>query len=712
MSDFGRMFQEILGALREPVDALFDPSRRVYGPFLLGAVLLAAVALTARGMALRNVARELFSPRVWLHRSALADYRLIFARALLRAMTYGAWGVSMLGVAAFVMRALRLHAGVSSLHVAPLVVGAVYTLAAFVADDWSRYFTHRLMHRVPVLWEFHKVHHAAEVLTPLTLYRTHPVEALLNGATNALAVGVVTGVCAWAFGPSLHAWQLFGVDAIGFVWSLAGANLRHSHVWISYGPRVEGWLLSPAQHQIHHSRDARHFDRNFGTVLALWDRLAGSLYVTRAPETLAFGLPESERAPGHTVRSMLLDPFIAVARRIFTTETPAPSPSPRARAIPAMRVALASASLMTAGCTNDQFDRVALLQSFGRCTTQTYGEFQTAADALVTATGAYADTPNDANRAAARAAWERAIDIWQRAEMLRFGPTAAFDVLGGRGMREQIYAWPDVSRCLIDQQIVSRAYENGGVANLSTNARGLAAIEYLLFSTSTDNGCPATEAINAMGTWAALSADEVTRRKAAYARAAAQDVAARARALTAAWEPNGFLQQLTTAGRGSTLFVTQQSALSAVAEGPFHLDTDTKDLRLAAPAGVRNCTMMTCPDAMESQWADRGKRHLRNNIAGARLILEGCAAGGGLGFDDLLESAGAGSLATEMRNDLNAADAAINAIPGESLRQALANDRAAVVRAHDAVKALTDFLKMEFSATLQISSQRVEGDHD
>jgi hypothetical protein len=54
------MFQEILGALREPVDALFDPSRRVYGPFLLGAVFLAALALVARGVAFRNVARELF----------------------------------------------------------------------------------------------------------------------------------------------------------------------------------------------------------------------------------------------------------------------------------------------------------------------------------------------------------------------------------------------------------------------------------------------------------------------------------------------------------------------------------------------------------------------------------------------------------------------------------------------------------------------------
>ncbi len=78
-------------------------------------------------------------------------------------------------------------------------------------------------------------HHSAEVLTPLSLYRTHPVEALLNGARSALSVGLVTGLFAWSFGPALRAWEILGVDAIGFVWTLFGANLRHSHVWLSYG---------------------------------------------------------------------------------------------------------------------------------------------------------------------------------------------------------------------------------------------------------------------------------------------------------------------------------------------------------------------------------------------------------------------------------------------------------------------------------------------
>ena len=78
----------------------------------------------------------------------------------------------------------------------------------------------------------------------------------------------------------------------------------------------------------------------------------------------------------------------------------------------------------------------------------------------------------------------------------------------------------------------------------------------------------------------------------------------------------------------------------------------------------------------------------------------------------MLVAAGAASLATEMGADLDAIDAAINALPGDSLSRALVTDRAAVLRVHDAVKALTDFLKNEFTVTLQVSSQRVAGDND
>lgn len=387
----------------------------------------------------------------------------------------------------------------------------------------------------------------------------------------------------------------------------------------------------------------------------------------------------------------------------------APLP-PFRRAARALPVALA---LLAASCTDaaPRLDRAELLRSFGRCTVERYSAFETAAGGLATAAAAWAEAPDDARRAAARTAWERAIDAWEPADILHYGPTAAFDLPGGRNLRAGIYAWPDVNRCLIEQQLVSRAYERPDFGELATSTRGLAAVEYLLFYAGDDTACAATDAAHTAA-WAALTPDERTRRKAAYARAAAADVATRARSLVAAWQPAGFADQLATAGRGSTLFATQQVAISAVAEGLFALDTDVKDARLAVPLGLRGCATGTCPQALESPYAGRGRAHLRHTLAGARMLLQGCAAGGNLGYDDLLASAGAPSLASSLLGDLAAAEAAVDALPDAPLADTLARDPAALRRVHDAVKALTDALKMEFTMTLQIRSARVEGDND
>lgn len=692
-------FEEVARVLAEPVSSLLDPTKRVFAPYLASAAVIALVVSTARGLTLRASLAELFSRRVWLHPSSLADLRLIAARAALRVFTAGLRGVSVLAVAALLAGWLRAHAGDSPLRASPFVVAGIYTVLAFIADDLARFAAHWLSHRVPALWAFHRVHHAAEVLTPFTLYRTHPVDAALNQSASALAVGAVTGVLAWSFGPALQTWQLFGVEAIGAIWSLAGANLRHSEVWVSFGPRVERWILSPAQHQVHHSRAARHRDQNFGTALALWDRLLGSLYTTTPqPEALSFGLPIGEAPLPHTVRSMLLSPFASLFNSLRA---------------PAARVALAAASLLSVSCSSDaSADRVSLLQSMARCTMSAQDQLITASADLATATQTLASAPGDASRAAARAAWERAMDAWQRLEMHTYGPAAGTNRSGGQGLRPTLYAWPDFSRCLIEQRIVSRGYEGASFAMLPGSAKGLAAIEYLLFEEGADNACPATEDINAMGTWSALGRDELQRRRAAYASAAAADLVSRARALRAAWGPNGFETQLITAGRGSTVFSTQQLAFSAVADGVLHLDSDTKDLRLGRPLGIVNCTTGTCPEAVESPFAARGLANVRNNLAGARLLLLGCAAGDNQGFDDRLEATGSGALAVRLRALLDGADAALNALPGNDLRAALSSNPAGVRRAYDAVKALTDFLKMEFSVALQIASARVEGDND
>ena len=158
------------------------------------------------------------------------------------------------------------------------------TLLITLVIDFSFFAAHVLQHRVPVLWCFHKVHHSAPVMTPFTAYRSHPVDDLTEGAIVSVLLGVFDGVLLLLLDPTISLVTIAGTNAV-FLIGLAGfANLRHSHVWISWGHRLEHVLCSPAQHQIHHSTDPRHHDRNFGGLLSLWDWLFGTLITARTRE--------------------------------------------------------------------------------------------------------------------------------------------------------------------------------------------------------------------------------------------------------------------------------------------------------------------------------------------------------------------------------------------------------------------------------------------
>ena len=149
----------------------------------------------------------------------------------------------------------------------------MFTFVLFICDDFSRFLLHYLLHKVPFLWAFHKVHHSAKVLTPITIYRSHPVETFLYGARSALTQGVAVGLCYYFLGSTLSIFDILGANIFVFLFNVMGSNLRHSHIWFSWGTSLEKWFISPAQHQIHHSDKRIHIDCNFGSV---WQILCAS----------------------------------------------------------------------------------------------------------------------------------------------------------------------------------------------------------------------------------------------------------------------------------------------------------------------------------------------------------------------------------------------------------------------------------------------------
>ena len=296
------------------------PSARIFYAYLATAFVFAIVTYIYFSTREENARPEgisrgmmgyLFDPRVWLHKSARQDYVFFFFNGVIY---YGV--VAQLLVSghvfyeAFVAAFENLFGVRDSAVFAPSALTvAAYTLSVALAIDLAVWVTHYLQHKVALLWQFHQVHHSAEVLTPATVYRMHPIDLLFTGL-----VGVGLGALAFAGFSYLtaadpHDVRVMNVNVVVFAFYLLGYNLRHSHIWVSYPPWVSYIFISPAQHQTHHSIDAKHYDKNFGLIFAFWDWLFGTLYVPKGYEKLEFGISREEPNPFNSITEIYLKPF-------------------------------------------------------------------------------------------------------------------------------------------------------------------------------------------------------------------------------------------------------------------------------------------------------------------------------------------------------------------------------------------------------------------
>ena len=311
---------------------------RYWWPYLLGALVIACAVYLAerrRGEgARRTLIAYLFPRRIWTSASIRVDFKLFLANLL-----FGVTRVSMLTAwTAVLIMALGVAAppapSAPLSWQATLFIGVVLALAF----DFSEWLAHSAAHRFPLLWAFHRVHHSAEVMTPFTASRLHPVEIILEQMFAAIVVApVLIGV--WLVFGQVDLWLVFGANAVYVASQLTFTHLRHSHVWLNF-PRPLCWIFSsPAQHQIHHSRHPRHWDRNFGELFAFWDLMFGTLYQPAGRERLVLGLaPEDDvhrPRPHQTLVDALVEPFVYLMRRRrarttpqSTLETPAPTPLP------------------------------------------------------------------------------------------------------------------------------------------------------------------------------------------------------------------------------------------------------------------------------------------------------------------------------------------------------------------------------------------------
>jgi sterol desaturase/sphingolipid hydroxylase (fatty acid hydroxylase superfamily) len=298
----------------------------------VGAVLLtpfAALAFFAlrrvgqlRSFRYRRVFLAILSRRYLGHRSHVLDVILMTANMGLFALICGQAVISMTAVSAAVHFGLTAAFGDVAPTVWPLLlVGAIWTLALFLAYEFAYWVDHYLSHHIPFLWEFHKVHHTAEVLSPLTNFRVHPVDSLVFVNIVMVTNGLMAGLLHYGFGAGPVTFEFFNLTTLVALAVSVFAQLQHTHIWL---PITGFWgrlVLSPAHHQIHHSVDVAHHNRNFGNLIAVFDWAWGTLHVpSKQRQKLVFGLSERQNAK-HDLTEGLLQPFVDAAKHLVPVQT-------------------------------------------------------------------------------------------------------------------------------------------------------------------------------------------------------------------------------------------------------------------------------------------------------------------------------------------------------------------------------------------------------
>ncbi|MDP7592485.1 MAG: sterol desaturase family protein [Litorilituus sp.] len=314
------MFDFLSLNVNELTQYLFDANKRIYFVYLASALLLAIPVYRQKNTqyTLSGLLKFALPKEIYTHKSACHDYALLVINKLIKSALFPAVVITMAPIAIAVSSGLEWVFGyIEPIVLSSITIVTIFTVFLFVADDFTRFYLHYLLHKIPFLWEFHKVHHSALVLTPFTIYRSHPVESLIYAFRMAITQGFVVGVCYYFLGPTLKMYDILGANAFVFLFNFFGSNLRHSHIWLSWGDKIESWLISPAQHQIHHSDNPEHYDANFGAALALWDRLYSCHIKASQVKNISFGI-SGEHQGHHSLRQIYLEPFKKAGQRLFT----------------------------------------------------------------------------------------------------------------------------------------------------------------------------------------------------------------------------------------------------------------------------------------------------------------------------------------------------------------------------------------------------------
>jgi len=291
------------------INYLVDSDKRIFFLYLISSTILAYYVYFKTKEKV-SFLKYIFNKKVWLSQSSKVDYSLIFLNSFVKVFLLGSFVYYGLKLAFMTDEFLAHTFGLSKNTWSKFEIMLCFTISITIIKDFTSFITHYLQHKITFLWEFHKIHHSATVLNPITQYRIHPVELILNNITATLAFGLTSGYFDYLSAHQITELELLGTNLFSFVFLFYGANLRHSHVKLKYFNWLENIFISPLQHQIHHSNNPIHFDKNLGAKLAVWDWLFGTLIKSKSITKLSFGLGGNQDIKYKSVLQNLYQPFV------------------------------------------------------------------------------------------------------------------------------------------------------------------------------------------------------------------------------------------------------------------------------------------------------------------------------------------------------------------------------------------------------------------
>jgi len=218
----------------------------------------------------------------------LHDLAYYFLSSLLPALVLG-FPLAFLGQLAHQLMPAAVQSALAGLPLAARLA------LAFLIGEVGYYWGHRLAHQVPMLWQFHAVHHSPQHLYFMVNTRSHPIDLLFTRFCALLPLYVL-GLAGPTLGGSVTP---AGVILVGTIWGF----LVHSNVRLRLGP-LEWVVATPHFHHWHHTR-YDHINRNYAAMLPLVDKLFGTLHLPREwPAEYGIDVPLSP-----TLSGQLADPL-------------------------------------------------------------------------------------------------------------------------------------------------------------------------------------------------------------------------------------------------------------------------------------------------------------------------------------------------------------------------------------------------------------------